>query len=261
LRAVYPTGVQIIAGRISPAPDDDFVASPDRRVAYSRCRYIGDACSHPTVRSRIVSATRIEHDAVRRNAVFATPDDHLAACPHRSVTISASGCVGHAGGCPRVRARIVCTTGVQITAKAPDNHFTAAPDCRVIRSSRRSVGGAGGCPTIRAGIVSPAGVQMVIASVIEIPAPDNHLGTSPNCRVNSSANGRVNRGGFGPAVGAWVVSPAGVVEVETTNSAPNNHLATCPDGGVTTSADWRVGVSRCPSIHDARPFRIRSRCY
>ena len=89
------------------------------------------------------------------------PDDHFAAGPDCRVTISASGRVGGAGGCPTIRAGIVSPAGVQTAAavkSAPDDHFAAGPHCRVTDSGSGRVGGAGGCPTIRAGIVSPAGV-------------------------------------------------------------------------------------------------------
>ena len=46
-------------------------------------------------------------------AVISAPDDHFTAGPDRRVTLSGSGRVGGAGGCPTVRARIVSPAGVQ----------------------------------------------------------------------------------------------------------------------------------------------------
>ena len=46
-------------------------------------------------------------------AVASAPDDHFAAGPHCRVTVSASGRVGGAGGCPTVRAGIVPPAGVR----------------------------------------------------------------------------------------------------------------------------------------------------
>ena len=43
----------------------------------------------------------------------AAPDDHFTAGPDCRVTVSASGRVGGAGGCPTIRARIVSPAGVQ----------------------------------------------------------------------------------------------------------------------------------------------------
>ena len=92
------------------------------------------------------------------------PDDHFTAGPDCRVSLSGSGRVGRAGGCPTICAGIISPAGIQnlvdtSATPAPDDHFTASPDCRVIRSGSGRVGGAGGCPTIRAGIVSSAGVD------------------------------------------------------------------------------------------------------
>src|ERR1700704_2582280 len=95
-----------------------------------------------------------------------TPDDHFAASPHCRVPISCRGRVGGAGGCPTVRAGIVCPAGVKketAIPSAPDDHFTAAPDRLVKISGRGHAPGVGGCPTVRIGIVSPAGVKIETA--------------------------------------------------------------------------------------------------
>ena len=101
-------------------------------------------------------------------AINSAPDDHFTAGPDCRVTVSGSGRVGRAGGCPTIRAGIISPAGVQssrLSISTPDDHFTAGPDCRVTVSARGRVSGAGGCPTIRAGIVSPASVQSAIAIV------------------------------------------------------------------------------------------------
>ena len=41
-------------------------------------------------------------------------------------------------------------------------------------------------------------------------APDDHFAVGPDCRVTVSASGRVGGAGGCPAIGAGIVSPAGV---------------------------------------------------
>ena len=48
--------------------------------------------------------------------ITSAPDDHFTASPHCRVIVSASGCVGRAGGRPTIRAGIVSPAGVQIAA-------------------------------------------------------------------------------------------------------------------------------------------------
>ena len=126
------------------------------------------------------------------------------------MTVSASGRIGRAGGCPTIRAGIVSPAGVENVAaikSAPDDHFTASPHCRVKVSGSGCVGGAGGCPTIRAGIVSPAGVQVACRCQIRPRRSFRCRSTLP-CDVSGS--GRVGGAGGRPTIRAGIVSPAGV---------------------------------------------------
>ena len=69
------------------------------------------------------------------------PDDHFAAGPHRRVSLSGSGRVGCAGGCPTVSAGIVSPASIKdgaVAVSAPDDHFAASPDCRVSEIGRRA---------------------------------------------------------------------------------------------------------------------------
>ena len=78
----------------------------------------------------------------RRAAIIPAPDDHFTASPNCRVTVSGSGRVGGAGGCPTIRAGIVSPAGVQqdvdTVNSAPDDHFTAGPDCRVMSLGQRA---------------------------------------------------------------------------------------------------------------------------
>jgi hypothetical protein len=118
---------------------------------------------------------------------------------------------GDGSGCPRVRARVIPTSRVQVhagvrVAAAPDDHFTPGPNRRVISSGSGRVGGAGSRPTINAGIVSAAGVQRDAV----ISTPDDHFAVGPHCRVIISRIGRVSSACSRPTVSAGVVSAAGV---------------------------------------------------
>ena len=82
-------------------------------------------------------------------AIISTPDDHFSAGPDCRVTISGSGRVGGAGGCPTIRAGIVSPAGVQVLpSSAPDDHFAAGPDCRVSSSGKRGISGGRSRPRI-----------------------------------------------------------------------------------------------------------------
>ena len=121
----------------------------------------------------------------RLTVISSAPDDHFTAGPDCRVTVSRSGRVGGAGGCPTIRAGIVSPAGVEIVGghrSAPDDHFTASPHCRVHVSGSGRVGGAGGCPTIRAGIVSPAGVQKAAVDHIR-PRRSSHCRSTLPCEA------------------------------------------------------------------------------
>ena len=89
-------------------------------------------------------------------ASLSAPDDHFTASPHCRVTVSGSGRVGGAGGCPTIRVGLYLPPVFRKLPliSAPHNHFAAGPHCRVTVSCIGRVGGAGGCPTIGARIVS-----------------------------------------------------------------------------------------------------------
>ena len=75
------------------------------------------------------------------------PDDHFAAGPDCRVTVSGSGRIGGAGGCPTIGARIISAAGVQVAADIRhirprrSFHCRSTPPCD--RSTRRRIGGAG----------------------------------------------------------------------------------------------------------------------
>ena len=69
---------------------------------------IVDARRHPIVRSGIVSAARVNFDAITKP----TPDDHFTTGPHCRVTGPYSRHINRARGCPAIRARIVFAAAV-----------------------------------------------------------------------------------------------------------------------------------------------------
>jgi hypothetical protein len=170
---------------------------------------------------------------------------------------SGSGRIGDAGGCPTIRAGIVSSAGVRLTANksTPYNHFAAGPHRRVPLPAGGRIDRAGGCPTIRAGIVSPASVAAAQAT------PDDHFTAGPHRRVIVSGTGRVGRAGGCPAIRARIVSPAGVRSWEF--STPNDHFTAGPHRRVFVSTSGRVdGAGRCPSVVNAsaRPIRYSGQC-
>jgi hypothetical protein len=142
------------------------------------------------------------------------------------VKVSRRECIGGAGGCPAIGARIVPPARVKIELgaaanPAPDDHLAPGPSCCVKQSAFGRICRAGSCPAIGAGIVSATGVQRAAA------APDDHLGAGPYRRVSISGSWRVGGASRCPTVGARVVSAAGV-QIAAVKSAPDDHLTAGP---------------------------------
>ena len=55
------------------------------------------------------------------------PDDHFTAGPDCGVTVSGSGRVGGAGGCPTIRAGIVSPAGVHVVGSLPPQTIISLP--------------------------------------------------------------------------------------------------------------------------------------
>ena len=118
-----------------------------------------------------------------------------------------------------------------------------------ITPSRR-VSSAGSCPTICYWIVLTAGIQEVIRTIVKVvAAPDDHLAAGPDGSVIFSAMGRISDTGWGPAIGDWIVSPAGIwIHVKLT-TAPDDHFTASPDGSVLISTGGRIREAGCsPTI-------------
>src|SRR5437667_9680301 len=83
----------------------------------------------PTICGGIVSPACVQSSV----AVKSAKDDHFAAGPDRSVTVSRGGHVDRACRCPGVCRVSVTSAAIQIAVvgPAPDNHFTAGPVGRV----------------------------------------------------------------------------------------------------------------------------------
>ena len=109
----------------SPSPNNHFTACPDHLGAGPASRCIGGACSDPTIRVGIISATGC--------IIAAAPNNHFAASPHCYVRISRAGRVCGAGCCPTVRPRIVYAARIQIVRQVVKGHLirpTRSSHCR-----------------------------------------------------------------------------------------------------------------------------------
>ena len=128
------------------------------------------------------------------------PDDHFTASPHCRVTVSGSGRVGGAGGCPTIGAGIVSAASVQkplVARSAPDDHFTAGPHCRVISIGHRARWWCWWLSNCRCWDYI---CRRCSDRHCRSAAPDDHFTASPHCRVLTSAIGRVGDAGCSPRV-------------------------------------------------------------
>jgi hypothetical protein len=237
------------------APDDHFIADPDRGVIGSASGCVRGAGRCPTIRYRLVSPAAVPVPVIAGRAHIPTPDDHLTPRPHGCVGISRRGSVGETGRCPTIRAWVVSATRVRVVERfidaAPDNHLAAAPYRRVSDSAQRYVHEASRRPTVRSGIVSAARVQIGVVHDLISSTPNDHFAARPDCRVTPSGVGRVDRVGSRPAVRVGIVSPAAVEGAVTTTSVstPDDHLRAGPHRAVILPCGRRVdGAGSCPSV-------------
>ena len=184
-------------------------------------------------------------------AIISAPDDHFTAGPHCRVTVSGSGRVGRAGGCPTIRAGIVSPAGVQIVVRH-HIHPRRSFHCRSTLP----------CDTYRpvGALVVLVAVQLSVLGLYLPPvfkvaaairsAPDDHFTAGPHCRVNESGSGRVGRAGGCPTIRAGIVSPAGVqIVADVISSTPDDHFTASPDCRVIDSGSGCVGrAGGCPTI-------------
>jgi len=153
LRAVAAAGAGITIWIKYASPDDHFIASPNCSVRESA---IGSAD-----RVGIVSSTRVEVIS-KVVARLPSPDNHLAAGPHRRVIASAIWHVGDGSRCPAIGGRVVPSASIQVVIKnvreipSPNDHFPASPHRLVTRSASRRIDGARNDPVVGTGIVSAA---------------------------------------------------------------------------------------------------------
>jgi hypothetical protein len=168
------------------------MASPDCRVSGSRIRRIGEVGRCPFVRYWSIPATAVEwdKDLIVNVEVDASPDDHFAASPHRTVQLSTIRRVGGASSCPIACCGIISSAGVKSRRAAPDDHVAARPYCRMIGSACRRVGNLGSDPTPCSWIIPPAGIQVGLG--VKVPtSPHDHFATSPYSRMCLSCNGGI----------------------------------------------------------------------
>jgi len=135
LRAVPTACIEIVGGKIGPAPDDHLAGGPDSRVIGSAIGCVESGGFHPIISAGIILPAGV-HGV--RATIIAAPDDHVVASPDCRMKVSGSGSVGSAGRCPTIGAWIVSAAGVQevnyrfnIKLSAPDDHFTVSPNCCV----------------------------------------------------------------------------------------------------------------------------------
>ncbi len=177
----------------------------------SRRGRVGHAGSSPAVGAEIISPASAQIDV---NITIAAPHNHYVVDvdPHCCVRGWGFWRSGRAGGCPRIRARIISAAGVKISgaiASTPNDHFAVGPHCCVSSSRSRRVGGGRRYPIIRDWIVSAAAIEKY-AAIVGVSAPDDHFAAYPHCRVPISASGRSGSAYGCPTVGAGVVPSASV---------------------------------------------------
>src|SRR5205823_9181885 len=124
-----------------------------------------------------------------------------------------------------------CIQIAGITKPAPDNHLVASPHCPMCFTSCRCVDYTSGCPAIRVRAISASSVQVIVVSVKENPAPDDHASTGPHRGMGLPADRCIGGGGRYPAIRNRIVSAARVhITVDKVKSAPQDHLTARPDG-------------------------------
>ena len=180
----------------------------------------------------------------------------------------ASGRVAGARGRPTVSVGIISAAsdrkGIVNICSAPDNHFAAGPYCCVKVSTSGRGSGASSYPAISAGIVSPTRIQIgrnrrrrrcrtrrrvaivwpvsVQLTFLTYSSPDNHLVTSPDCRVKLPRNRRTGGADSCPTISAGIVSSARVqIAAKAVQSAPDDHLTAAPHCRVNVPASGRAG--------------------
>ena len=194
-------------------------------------------------RLRAVSSAGVEIGPAANSA----PDDHLTAGPDCRVTVSSSGRVVGAGGCPGICAGIVSPAAVQIARdrrSAPYDHFTACPNFGVHLS------GIGALVVLVAVQLSVPGSYPppVFNSLPLLSAPDNHLTASPNCRVIVRTAGALvvlvlSRYQCRDCISRQCSDRSGV------SPAPDNHFAAGPNCRVGLSPNGRVSsAGGCPAV-------------
>src|SRR5262249_8022354 len=97
-------------GIVLTAPNSHFTAGPHCFVSKSSTGRIGKVGSYPSVGAGIVPSATVKVD-VRAVRIYASPDDHFTAGPHRRVRGSAVGRIGDAGGRPHVVDAVTRRTG------------------------------------------------------------------------------------------------------------------------------------------------------
>src|SRR6266481_4984612 len=185
LRAIFSAGGSSCANGNLTTPNYHVAASPHRFGDRPGGRHAGSAGGYPAIHLRIVSAAGVQIVVVviKKNPA---PDDHLATGPDRHMACSGRGGTSDADGCPSIGAWTVTSTRVQVAALAiasPNNHFTASPDTAWNISTYRRVEVSRRDPSIRNGVVPAAGIQIIGVAIKNIPPPDDHLTTSPDCSM------------------------------------------------------------------------------
>jgi hypothetical protein len=245
---ISAAGIEARAATSNTAPDDHFIAGPDRGVIRSATRRINGRGRRPTVQNWVVSSP-----SIRESRGESAPDYHLIPTPYRCVRISRSRCVTRVSCCPSIRDRIICATCVKIArvgVTTPHNHFAACKNCGVRSSRSWDIGGAGSCPTVGSWVVFAAGIEVVIGTVRKITAPHNHFTAAPNASVRESSGGRVGGARRYPTVSARIVPGASIqAEIIHAISTPHDHLATRPYGSVKSPCARRGRrAGSCPII-------------
>src|SRR5579883_2377072 len=81
-------------------------------------------------------------------------------------------------------------------------------------------------------------------------APNNHLGSGPDCAMPSTRRGRIDTLQDAPAILDWIITrPIANFADRISISTPDKHLLSGPDRSMRVAGDWRsIGANRSPGI-------------
>ena len=178
-----------------------------------------------------------------------SPDDHLAARPHRRVPVAPGGRAGGRHRRPTVSRWIVAPAVVQnsrwCSISSPDDHLAARPHRRVPIARGGRAGGGHRRPTVSRRIVAPAVVEIAGCRCIR-PRRSSRCPSIPPC-ANSAR--RARRWSAGPS-NCWRLDCSARRRSNSCCrvSAPDDHLAAVDAVGSNRPVRWCAAGALFPNV-------------